>query len=123
MNIKCHINLIWHFCLEDIMDLDKIEDKVLKYIVLGILLFLSLMYSGFTLSLLWNNIITPMFGIRLIGVWQAVGLSLILSFCRHSIFYPIKLKHVTANFKELFHVYFMTTSIYLSIGLFVLIFI
>ncbi len=102
------------------MESDKVEESVLKYLDIGVILMLALLYSGYTISLLWNGIISPTFNIKEVGVIQAVGISLIISFCRHSIFYPIKLEKITADLRNLFKVYFMTTTIYLVIGCIVL---
>jgi hypothetical protein len=51
--------------------------RVMKYVMLAVLFVAFLFAFGFVVEALWNWLMPAIFGLKLIGYWQAVGLILL----------------------------------------------
>lgn len=48
--------------------------RILKFVMFAVLSVIALALLGFVVKGLWNWLTPPLFGFKLIGYWQAVGL-------------------------------------------------
>ena len=98
------------------MLLDKIEENILIYCITLSLMICSMILSGFTVSFLWGVVMVGSFNFIALSTAQGVGLMLIVTFTRQTLFSPLKFKCETSEFGEIFKQYFSGSTAYLVFG-------
>jgi hypothetical protein len=84
--------------------------NVIAWVLVGPLLFLTLIWYGFALSGIWGWFVVPVFAAPVVNTWQAAGLMLVVSSMR------LKLGKSSEPDLQSFLVFLLSPALILLVG-------